>query len=58
MLSGSWGGGGGTGGISTGGFKALLLRGPSSAGLGGPGAVLGTGLGGLEGAVAEPNRTV
>lgn len=46
MLSGSWGGGGGTGGISTGGFKDLL-GGPSSAGL-------GAGLGGLEGAVAEP----
>lgn len=46
MLSGSWGGGGGTGGISKGGLMDML-GGPSSAGL-------GAGLGGLVGAVAEP----
>lgn len=48
---GSWGGGGGTGGISTGGLGAC--GGPSRAGPGGPGvvAVLGGGLVVLAGAV-------
>lgn len=55
--AGSWGGGGGTGGISTGGLGAC--GGPSRAELGAPGvvaevAVLGGGLAGLVGAGMEP----
>lgn len=51
--AGSWGGGGGTGGISTAGLGAC--GGPSRAELGGPGvvAVLGGGLAGLDGAGAD-----
>lgn len=54
---GSWGGGGGTGGISTGGLGAC--GGPSRAEVGGPGDVaevvaFGGGLVGLDGAGAEP----
>lgn len=52
--AGSWGGGGGTGGISTGGLGAC--GGPSRAEEGGPGAVavFGGGLVALDWAGAEP----
>lgn len=51
--AGSWGGGGGTGGVSTGGLGAC--GGPSRAEVGGPGivAALEGGLGGLDEAGAE-----